>query len=354
MKEKIIVCPRCKSKELVKYGKRKIKFQHIQIYRCKQCENFFSDREMKYKSYQANIILNGISIYNLGYPLEETRNQIAKRFKIKIPLSTIHSWIRKYRNICRYSDLREEGRKRYAPENIIFSKEFEHKQTYKFQYHKAKLDMKLQYGDQKKFQLLKEYLEWIAQKRESCPGTKSKRPFPHHIFTQKNEELKQRASQVKMEGFAPIKITKNNLANSLAEYGLKLARTNYERHEKVQDFMLINDSVTVAAEVPVYLTNDDIKYFKGKGFQFNFDSYSTPITGHIDLLQIRNNLIYILDYKPEARREKPFEQLVVYALALGSRTKLAIKDFKCAWFDDKNYYEFFPLHIVYKLKESGK
>jgi hypothetical protein len=25
---------------------------------------------------------------------------------------------------------------------------------------------------------------------------------------------------------------------------------------------------------------------------------------------------------------------------------------KCAWFDDKNYYEFFPLHVVYKLKRK--
>jgi len=352
MEEKIIICPRCKSKELVKCGKRKTKFQEIQIYRCKQCENFFSDRKMKYKSYRANVILNAISIYNLGYPLEQVKNQISRRFKTKVPLSTLHSWIRKYKGICKYSDMREEGRKHYTPENIIFSKEFDHKQTYKFQYHKAKLDMKLQYGDQRKLQLFKEYLEWIAGKRESCPGTQGKRPFPHHIFTQKNEGQKQRASQIKMERFTPTRTTKNNLANSLAEYGLKLARNNYARHENVQDFMLINDSVTIAAEIPVYLTNDDIKYFKEKGFQFDFSNCSTPITGHIDLLQIRNGLIYILDYKPDARKERPFEQLMVYALALGSRTKLAIKDFKCAWFDDKNYYEFFPLHMVYKSRKN--
>ena len=30
----------------------------------------------------------------------------------------------------------------------------------------------------------------------------------------------------------------------------------------MQNFMLINDSATIAAEVPVYLTNDDIEYFK--------------------------------------------------------------------------------------------
>jgi len=27
--------------------------------------------------------------------------------------------------------------------------------------------------------------------------------------------------------------------------------------------------------------------------------------------------------------------------------KTAVKDFKCAWFDDRHYFEFFPLHTVY-------
>ncbi len=34
--------------------------------------------------------------------------------------------------------------------------------------------------------------------------------------------------------------------------------------------------------------------------------------------------------------------------SLASRTKLAVKDFKCAWFDEKNYFEFYPLHVVYE------
>ncbi len=349
MKEKIIICPRCKSKEIIKYGRRKIKSQYVQIYQCQQCGNFFSDRKMKYKTYRENVILNGISIYNLGYSLRETKTQLAKRFKTKVPLSTIQSWVKKYKDICRYSGLREEGRVLYSPENLIFSRYFEHKQVYRFQYHKAKLDMCIKSGDQRKLSLLKEYLEWVAQKRENCPGTNSRRLFPHHIFTQESKNPKQRASQTEIERFVVTKVPKNNLTNSLAEYGLKLARSNYERHDKVENFMLINDSVTVAAEVPVYLTNDDIKYFKKKGFQFNFNS-NTPITGHIDLIQIRNGLIYILDYKPRARKEKPFEQLISYALALGSRTKLAIKDFKCAWFDEKDYFEFFPLHAVYRKR----
>jgi ATP-dependent exoDNAse (exonuclease V) beta subunit len=100
------------------------------------------------------------------------------------------------------------------------------------------------------------------------------------------------------------------------------------------------------------LTNDDIVYFRKRGFILEFNNYKTPITGHIDILQIRNGLIHILDYKPDADKTEAVQQLTLYALALASRTKLALKDFKAAWFDENNYYEFFPLHAVYPKKEK--
>jgi hypothetical protein len=83
----------------------------------------------------------------------------------------------------------------------------------------------------------------------------------------------------------------------------------------------------MATEVPVYLTSDDIEHFKNKDFTFNFENYRTPITGHIHILRIRNGLIHILDYKPNAEKVNAVNQLTIYALA--SRTKLAVKDFKC-------------------------
>ena len=102
--------------------------------------------------------------------------------------------------------------------------------------------------------------------------------------------------------------------------------------------------------MPVYLTNDDIKYFKDRKFKINLGSYATPITGHIDMLQIRNSIVHILDYKPEAEKIQPIDQLTIYALALASRTKLALRDFKCVWFDENSCFEFFPLHAVYEKK----
>lgn len=61
--------------------------------------------------------------------------------------------------------------------------------------------------------------------------------------------------------------------------------------------------------------------------------------------------MHILDYKPEAKKEKHAHvQLTIYALALARRTGLKLKNFKCAWFDEKDYFEFFPLTGVYAMR----
>ena len=44
------------------------------------------------------------------------------------------------------------------------------------------------------------------------------------------------------------------------------------------------------------------------------------ITGHIDFLRVRIGAVHILDYKPDARTNRPIAQLTIYALAL---TRLA-------------------------------
>jgi ATP-dependent exoDNAse (exonuclease V) beta subunit len=113
--------------------------------------------------------------------------------------------------------------------------------------------------------------------------------------------------------------------------------------------MLVNDSVTVAVEIPVFLTSEDIAYYRQSRFDIGFET--SAITGHIDFLQIRNGNIHILDYKPDARKEKHAHvQLTIYALALARRTGLPLKFFKCGWFDEKDYFEFFPLQAVYKQR----
>jgi ATP-dependent exoDNAse (exonuclease V) beta subunit len=78
------------------------------------------------------------------------------------------------------------------------------------------------------------------------------------------------------------------------------------------------------------------------------------INGHIDILQIRSNKIYILDFKPNASREneqKVASQLFWYATGLAFRTRIPLKSFVCAWFDDYNYYEFHPAEVKIKFQK---
>jgi hypothetical protein len=54
------------------------------------------------------------------------------------------------------------------------------------------------------------------------------------------------------------------------------------------------------------------------------------------------------------RKKRPIEQLTLYAIALSRLTGLRLYEFKCGWFDQKNYFEFYPLHVVYKLRKQQK
>ena len=72
----------------------------------------------------------------------------------------------------------------------------------------------------------------------------------------------------------------------------------------------------------------------------------SSITGHIDFLQVRNGAVHILDYKPDARTNKPIAQLTIYALALSRLTGIKLFDIKCAWFNENEYCEFFPRKLL--------
>lgn len=94
--------------------------------------------------------------------------------------------------------------------------------------------------------------------------------------------------------------------------------------------MLANDSATIAVEVPVYLFPREASDLK----------LADVLTGHIDVLQIRYDKVWILDYKPEARQETRAKyQLYLYARALSVRTKIPLSRFGLAYFDDKDYFE---------------
>ncbi len=112
---------------------------------------------------------------------------------------------------------------------------------------------------------------------------------------------------------------------------MKASSDNRNRHRMLEDFMLINDTATVACEVPVWY----------------WDKYmDVGVCGHVDILQIRYGKIYVLDFKPKAAKEKYASvQLYLYALGLAFRTKIPLSSFRCAWFDESIYHEFDPSKV---------
>jgi|TARA_B100001964_G_scaffold40614_1_gene44515 transposase-like protein len=337
-----IHCKKCSSGNIAKRGFAKNKLQTLQKYQCKDCKSIFTSEQTKGKTYLLKSILNAVSTYNLGHNLESTKEKINKKYNLNISAKSINNWINQYKSTCTYAKLRKEAINHYTPKTIINKKSLNHIQPYTFRYHNAKLGILLK--ENPKFTKLKDYIEKINSKQ-----------FPHHIFTYNKDKNanRQRASQIKFTHLKIKTTSKNNSACKLASLALNLSTTNKQGHETIQNFFLINDSETIATEIPTYLTNLDAAYYKNKKeFVFPLNDYTTPITGHIDILQIKNNLIHILDYKPDANlkqiQEQAIQQLTIYAMALSKKLNLALSNFKCTWFDENNYYEFFPLHAVYE------
>ena len=219
---------------------------------------------------------------------------------------------------------------------MIYSKLFSHEQPYLFKYHRFKVE----YLINNYFKGLEKYLVDISN---DCP---------HEMFVSDNirsSQLKIPKESVKR---ARIRKSKTN-ACKLAKLALKAARSNKERHALVQEFMLVNDSVTVAVEVPVWLSKAEISNDRMFSSVLGVDK---DITGHIDIVQNKFGLIYVLDFKPKADHEnlsKVVSQLFVYALALSVRTGVWLRNFRCAWFDEAGYYEFNPnLAVIDYLKKN--
>lgn len=167
--------------------------------------------------------------------MSETQQQLRKRFHVDIPERTISSWLSEHKELTTYSRLRAAGRKLYYPNALIHSIEMDHQQVYRFQVHRAKLELLLNQTDYIAFEGLKQYFASIEK------------DFPHEVFRVSRE----RSSKFPIELDPPI-TRKENHATRLAALALPTSPNNRKRHETLQRFMLINDSVTVAVEIPVY------------------------------------------------------------------------------------------------------
>ena len=338
-----IACPGCHSPKIRKKGLKKNKSGNLQKYQCRQCARFFTLKKSPH-AYPMWSVLKALSLYSQGYSLSQVSQVLAKIQKKPVPPSTVSAWLKKYDALLTYRKLRKEALHLYKPKDVLFTRPLQHRQVYHFKYHKAKLRLLPRLNPLipgRVFTQLTNYLQKIP-----TPA------FPHHIFGGLRGEEK-RSSQLRFKTLEFLRRETTNQANRLAELALQSVTSNYQRHYALQEFMLLNDTSTVAVEIPVYLTKHDVGYFLERNFRLPLEGQATPITGHIDILQVRNNLLHVLDYKPEAAKVNPVPQLTLYALALASRLQIPVRQLKVAWFDDKDYFEFFPLHAVYGRRGGG-
>ena len=72
-------CPYCSSKNFVRRGFRQKKLEKVQLYICQDCHKTFTQHFTKGKHYPLPTIFDAISIYNLGYSLDQTCQIINRR-----------------------------------------------------------------------------------------------------------------------------------------------------------------------------------------------------------------------------------------------------------------------------------
>ena len=341
-------CPYCFSTDFVKAGFRKKKFEKIQLFYCKHCKRKFTPLVTKSKTYPISIILKSLILYNQFLEPEEIAERIKQEYGLKINPATISNWAKEYQNFTPFQRMREYlkeklKRKEIDLRDMVVEQKLFHKQIFDFKYHRWKTEILLQ-EDFKNYKLkaIKDYLELIVAE---CP---------HQIFRESNLRASEFKNVFNLDEVRFAK--KKNRANEMANFVMQAIANNKTRHLWLEDFVLFCDSTTIATEVPVLLEKDDVDHFQTM-LNFNVPlnlKEGEVITGHIDILQLRNGAIHILDFKPNVNRAKPIHQLTLYALALSRLTGLRLYNFKCAWFNHEDYFEFFPLHIVYKKKKRKK
>lgn len=245
IQQQIPACPKCASRYVIRKGKRRNRLQLLQLFQCGECLHRFTAAPGRNKTYPLKVILDALSLYNLGHSITAAGRLIRNRNHIDVPQGTFRSWIKIYRPFTTYARMRTAGLRLFGPGTAIRSLDLEHRQVYRFQVHQPKLDLLLDTPPHRHLAPVRTYLRGIGAH------------FPHDIFVTAAQRSSTFPALVH-----PAVTRKENHATRTAALVLPTSPTNVKRHETLQRFMIVNDSVTVAVEVPVYLTQDDIAYYR--------------------------------------------------------------------------------------------
>lgn len=343
-------CPHCESARVVKQGIRKNALRSVQRYKCRSCGRVFTPgpRALRNKTYPQKEIIEAITLYDRGHSLAETARRISSRHGHRVAPSTISRWLAQHPTLTSYRRLRNDCRTRFTPAQIIYAHKLYHRQVYDFAYHRGKLDL-LRRGMIGKRSKPSVRFSPLADFLEAVP-----RICPHDLFT---DESGSRGSQI-ADGFLDSsRLTvreKQNTATDTAALVIPTVGNNRDRHPALQRFMLANDSVTLAVEVPVWLSPEDVRAVEARHhIRLSEPGKSARVTGHLDFIQVRNDSVHILDYKPDAHTNRPVAQLTVYALAIEHLTGIPLFDITCAWFNEDEYCEFYPRTVLARADSAS-
>jgi hypothetical protein len=233
-------CPSCNSRNIAPKGSRTKKLETVRLYRCRACGRGFTPgpRAMRNKTYPLNEIFEALTAYNRGLLLEDTARRLSSRHGHTVNPATISRWLASHPGLTTYRRLRARGLKLFKPPQLIRTVKLYHRQVYEFSYHRAKLAF-LREGtldDRRRgaarFAPLADFLEQVPQ---ACP---------HNLFQREDAA---RGSQLS-PGFLTLDrltvVEKQNSATDTAALIIPSVGSNYDRHPKLQRFMLANDSST--------------------------------------------------------------------------------------------------------------
>jgi hypothetical protein len=104
-------------------------------------------------------------------------------------------------------------------------------------------------------------------------------------------------------------------------------------HDDIQTRILEKDTNSLAMEIPIW---------------GNPPTTPDVVTGHIDLIRIIDDTLFIVDYKPENNFMPSVPQVAFYGFLM--QKNLNLKNIRCASFSNKKIWEFSP-NILYEINK---
>ena len=90
-------CPKCKSSNVSKRGKRYNKSGEKQLYFCNDCQRKFIDRDgFERMRYNKKDIVRAMHMHNDGLSLFQVQNHLWQHDGVKVSREAIREWIKKY------------------------------------------------------------------------------------------------------------------------------------------------------------------------------------------------------------------------------------------------------------------